>query len=194
VSRRPSLTAITIERLTSIIAVRPTLPQDRAMAAIAGKPLRRVSRRSSSLFRNLLQRGAMTGSAPNEYLAVRRTMHVMRRHLFIRGWMGRRAAVTAHMFAIALLGCARRRPHVRGSCTALRRRQRRHHVAAELLRNGVRRQHRSLGAGQLGPAHGRHRSAVLLRARYADSVGDGSETAVAPSAGEIGPQRRALAV
>src|SRR5262249_20241716 len=82
-----------------------------------------------------------------------------------------------------------RAQHSLASRTALRRRQRRHHAA------GVRRQHRSLGGGQLGPAHGRHRSAVLLRARYADinSVGDGSETAVAQNpvaAGEIGPQRR----
>src|SRR5262245_19468514 len=30
-------------------------------------------------------------------------LYVMRRHLLIRGWMGRRAAITSHMFAIALL-------------------------------------------------------------------------------------------
>jgi hypothetical protein len=129
-------------------------------------------------------------------------MHVKRDALFLRGW-AMLAAITVRMLGILLLSAspsaAQDAQHSRASRTALRRRQRRHHAAAGLLRDGVRRQHRSLGGGQLGPAHGRHRSAVLLRARYADinSVGDRSEAAVAPNpvaAGEIGPQRRALAV
>src|SRR5205809_2702950 len=56
-----------------------------------------------------------------------------------------------------------------------------------------------LGGGELRPAHGRHWSAVLLRLRDADGDGvrDRSETAIAPyplTAGEVGPQRRALGV
>ena len=57
---------------------------------------------------------------------------------------------------------------------------------------------RKLGGGRLRTAHGWHRGPVFPRVWYADGDGvrDGSETAVAPEplpAGEVGPQRRALA-
>src|SRR5258706_14063024 len=63
------------------------------MAAIARKPLRRVRRRSVS---------CVIGSAPHERFG-RRTTHIMRHHLLIGVPMARRAAITAPIFAMALL-------------------------------------------------------------------------------------------
>src|SRR5258706_3748119 len=63
------------------------------MAAIARKPLRRIRRRSVS---------CVIGSAPHERFG-RRTTHIMRHHLWIGVPMARRAAITAPIFAMALL-------------------------------------------------------------------------------------------